>query len=472
MKKRAKQNLSHYRLFTGDLGQLIPIAVQEVLPGDTFRQTTTILARTPPLLTPVMHPVFLSVYHFYCPSRILWDEWDDLMTDKTTSAFPTITLSSPAAGDLSDHLGLPLFNGLTVSALPFRAYNLVWNEFFRDQRLDTAVSLDATTLNRVAWEKDYFTTATTEPQFGDPVLIPVDGVGLANTPAPGASASRVVRATDQETNPTWDSFLATDGTPAGGDARFIIREDPNKAGYPYIGVDPNAWRAAMAGTNLRERLNRFGDRLRDRYAAMGVRVKDERLQRPEYLGGGRAVVSFSEVLATTDDGASQPLGSLGGHGIATMGHQPYRRFFEEAGWVITLFCARPKTLYMNGVHRHWYREEMHDFWQPEDEMLGPQEVMIKEVYGGHGNGTEGFGWQARHQDYRSHPSTVSGGFREAPDYDWHLARAFSTDPTLNANFVRCSPADRIFADTSQPELYCMAQHRVAAMRLVSKYARH
>lgn len=199
---------------------------------------------------------------------------------------------------------------------------------------------------------------------------------------------------------------------------------------------------------------------------MGVRSSDARLQRPEYLGGGRQTIQFSEVLQTAE--GSNPVGEMAGHGIAAMRSNRYRRFFEEHGYIVTMMSVRPKTIYTQGLPRTWNRRTKEDFWQKELQHIGQQEVLNKEVYASHSNPNGTFGYQDRYDEYRRSESTVSGEFRTSLLDFWHMARMFSSDPALNADFVECVPTERIFAVPSQDVLYVMANHSIQARRLVAQ----
>lgn len=476
MLRRSKQRLSHYHLTTFDMGYVVPIGCIEMLPGDTFRHSITSLLRVAPLAKPVMHPVYVSIDVFFCPNRILWNEgigdpdnFEDFITQNDpTAALPTITLTGSNEG-VVDRLGVLPTSGLVINALPVRAYNLIYNEFFRDEQLVSAVSIDQTTLLQGAWNKDYYTTCRPNAQQGsgaEQVTFPITGIGIED----GSTWNETnvdVRETGASATTQYASSKSSANT-TGGQMQF--EQDPNNAGFPNIRgtFDINELRAGYAVQRYRERRNRFGDRFSDMIRAMGVNIGDGRLNRPERVAGGRSVISFSEVLATAE-GTTVEVGELFGHGISALSTRPSKYFAPEYGYCIALMTIRPKPIYVDAIHRTFVRSTYDDFWSPEFQSLGNQAVTETEVYAPGGNSTSVFGWQSRHNDYRYQPSFVSGEFRSTEN-DWHYARDFASAPTLNSDFILCDPTDRVYLDTGIPEIYAMCQHNLMARRLVSQNA--
>ena len=226
----------------------------------------------------------------------------------------------------------------------------------------------------------------------------------------------------------------------------------------------NLLREAFALQRFEEARARFGSRYTEYLRYLGVQSSDARLQRPEYLGGGKYPVQFSEVLQTAE--GTDPVGTLRGHGIGVARSNRYRRYFEEHGYVITLMCVRPKTMYIQGLARHWNRRVKEDFWQKELQHIGQQEVLNKEVYLGHSQPEGTFGFQDRYDEYRRQESWISGQFRTT-DRFWHFGREFSSDPALNASFINCVPSEQPFAVPANNHLQVMVKHKLAARRLVS-----
>lgn len=475
--RRSKQRLSHYHNTTFDMGYMVPIGMVEMLPGDTFRHSMVNLLRVSPLAKPMMHPVYVHVNCFFVPSRILWDEWEDFITQNDSAAvLPTITLTGSNEGAV-DRLGVPPTAGLEINALPVRAYNAIYNEFYRDEQLNTPVSLDQTTLLRASWQKDYFTTCRPNAQQGsgaEQVGFPITGIGIGT----GAGTYPPNPTTINQSDGTTGTHTGTapniwrKGSDASNAGAVYVQEDGS--GFPSVQgtFDINELRAGFAVQRYRERRNRFGDRYVDMLKAMGVNAGDARLQRPERIAGGRSVLSLSEVISTADSGTSD-VGDLRGHGIDAMAMRPYKYFAPEYGWMVTIMTVRPKTVYMDSMHRCWTRRDYDDFWSPEFENLGNQAVTNEEIYAPGGNSTTVFGYQSRHNDYRYQPSYVSGSFRTSSDDDWHMARDFTSAPTLNGSFVQCDPTDRVYlALSTQPQIYAMCQHKIMARRLMSQNARN
>lgn len=505
MRKRSKFSLSHYVLKTCKMGYVLPVGLVEVLPGDSFRHATSVFMRLAPMLAPVMHPVTVRIHHWFIPTRLLWDDFEDFITGGPTntdvSEFPTITAPSGgfAVGSLADHLGLPpKIDGIEVSALPFRAYNLVYNEWYRDQDLETekALSLEsgpdtttATDLLRCDWERDYFTTARPWPQKGPDVSVPVNAVGfnVAGKVVPDTSVSGP---TFQHVGYLYPHSLQVPGGSASAAAPVSIPTD-TKVSSEYRGlqwgepalkavmdkvegslgsVNINSLREAFALQRFAEHRAMYGSRYVEYLRYLGIKASDARLQRPEYLGGGKQTVQISEVLQTAE--GTDPVGTLRGHGIAAMRSNRYRRFFEEHGFVLSIMLVRPKAIYMQGIPRSWLRRVREDFFQTELQHIGQQEVYTKELYGAASDGENGdlkvFGYQNRYDEYRGHESYVCGEFRDILDY-WHLARSFSNEPVLNADFISATPSERIFAAQQNDQLYCMINHSLQARRLMSKF---
>lgn len=475
--KRSKFNLSNYKLLSCDMGELIPCGLSEVLPGDTWQHNTNVLVRCSPLLSPVMHPVDVRVHHWFVPMRLLWDKWEDFITGgpdgNNASVFPVMNPGPGgyAVGSLADYLGCPTGFNTQHSALPFRAYGLIWNEWYRDQDLQaelvvsTGSGTDSTTnktLQNCAWEKDYFTSSRPWEQKGATVPIPL-----------GTSAPTAVSLTETGATPGARTLQRNGG--GANTAVNVVEAGSGGAPLTLSGVTDlsaasavtvNVLREAMALQRYQEARARFGSRYVEYLRYLGVKSSDARLQRPEYLGGGRQTIQFSEVLATAQ-GTSTNVGDLKGHGIAAMRSNRYRRFFEEHGYVLSLLSVRPKTIYANGFARTWNRRTKEDFWQKELQHIGQQEVLKKEVYGSPGTADDVFGYQDRYDEYRRTESSIAGEFRSSLLDFWHMARIFGSVPSLNSDFVKCVPTERNFAVPSQDVLYVMARHSIVARRMVA-----
>lgn len=491
--KRNKFSLSNTKLLSCNLGSLIPIGLTEVLPGDSIQQATSLLLRCSPLVTPVMHPVHVRIHHWFVPHRLVWEDFEDFITGgpdgMDDSIFPTVQIgggTGAAVGSLADYLGVPTgVNNIVVSALPFRGYGLIWNEWYRDQDLQNplviseASGVDATTslaMQNCAWEKDYFTSARPWEQKGPSITIPLGSEAPVVTSdtdtVTGVQDSLSFRRNTDGAKPTSSTSLGVAATT--GNAFWSATGLTAAAGlYPSNLYADLTDASAITVTRLREALAlqryeearaRYGSRYTEYLRYLGVKSSDARLQRPEYLGGGKQTIQFSEVLQTAE--GEDPVGTLRGHGISAMRSNRYRRYFEEHGYVFTLLSVRPKTIYAQGLPRHWNRRTKEDFWQEELQYIGQQEVQNKEVYAAHASPDDTFGYQDRYDEYRRIESTIGGEFRTTLD-TWHFARIFGSSPALNADFVNCVPPERPFADQTSDLLWIMANHSIQARRMVA-----
>lgn len=495
MRKRNKFSLSYYKLFTCKMGYIIPIGLTEVIPGDTIRHATGLFMRLAPMLAPVMHPCNVTIHTWYVPLRLIWDEFEDFITGGpdglNASVFPTVTAPSGgfAVGSLADYLGVPpKVDGLEISALPFRAYNLIYNEWYRDQDLETEIPLStdsgpdtetALDLMRGDWERDIFTTARPWPQKGMDVTVPVNGVGgtaIISNNKPfllsdfdpnnsGASLRGTTLGTNERTASISWQGMDLNGVNSNVPLGFKGSDTGLALNASGLSVDINQLREAFALQRFEEHRAMYGSRYVEYLRYLGIKASDARLQRPEYLGGGRQTIQFSEVLQTAE--GTDPVGTLRGHGIASMRSNRYRRFIEEHGYILSFLLVRPKSIYMQGVPRTWLRRVKEDFWQKELEHIGQQEVYTQELYAA-AEKDKVFGYQNRYDDYRQHWSSVSGEFRDILNY-WHMAREFANEPVLNADFISAVPTERIFAAQKNDQLYCLANHSIQARRIISKF---
>lgn len=470
--KRNKHSLSHYKLLTCDMGELVPVGVFEVLPGDSVQQATSALIRVSPLVAPVMHPVVVRFHSWFVPYRILWDGWEDFITGGAdgeggdADGFPILVAGGGGfgSGGLLDYLGVPpTIAGLEVSALPVRAYNKVWNEFYRDQDLQTELAMptdgdtDTTSpidVQKVNWEKDYFTAARPWTQKGPDVTLPIGTFA----PVKGGPAVSAGNYNDISVSAAkW--VYAGLGTVA--DA--YLYADLNSA----TGVNINTVREAFAVQRYQEARARYGSRYVEYLRYLGVRSSDGRLQRPEYLGGGKQTISFSEIVQTGPDSSDEGVADLKGHGIAALRSRRYRRFFEEHGVVLTLMSVRPRSMYVNGYARMWSRRIKEDFWQKELEHIGQQEIYRREIYSdGSAGDDDVFGYTDRYAEYRHIQSSIAADMRNTLAH-WHMARILGSAPTLNSSFIECEPSKRVHAVQTDDVLWVMCSHSIQARRMVA-----
>lgn len=509
MKKRAKFNLSNFHNCTFKLGYLYPVNLTEVLPGDSIQLSTSVFLRLAPMVVPVMHPVYMHFSNFFVPSRILWSGFEDFITggpDGTdTSVLPKVTLNvtNSPVGSLADAFGIPVqmlkdAKTFSVNSLPFIAYYMIWNEYFRDQDLNEAIDLSTITgapsslsLLRPSWAKDYFTTARPWPQKGPDVSVPVNltaagqpSITATTTISPSGHAPLFQRYNTQSSIGALRYTSGDVGAPLITESNLqnsITWLDPAlsaqtvidyTSGNPELGsVNINDLREAFALQRFEEHRSMFGSRYEDLLRYLGVRPQDARLQLPEYLGGFSAPVQFSEVLQTSSDADRSGVGDMYGHGIGATKGRRIRRFIPEHGYVMSLLTVRPIPVYSQGLERLWSKENRFDFWQKEYEHIGQQEIRNSEVYADGDTAKDGetFGYQNRYDEYRRGVNIITGEFRTNQDY-WTMARIFESRPTLNGDFVSCMPTDRIFQVNEQnsDQCYAMVKNNIIAKRLVSK----
>jgi len=491
--RRSMFDLSYEKKFNADMAQLIPVLVDEVVPGDIIKIANRTVIRFQPTVAPLMHQVDCYIHYFFLANRLMWpkndagtDGWEIFITGGQdglqTPTIPTWTPTSYSKGSLWDFIGLPV-DVIPLGTLPVdfprRMYNTVYNEYYRDEFLQAKVALTNEDILNINWEKDYFSSALLNQQLGvAPALplygdVPVKGIGMTNTAYAGSGN------TVYETGETATTTFAHSKqvNPASADGEIRIEQDPLNTNYPNIRADLsnvtaaniNDLRLAFALQRYEEARARYGSRYTEYLRYLGVRSSDARLQRPEYLGGGKQTIQFSEVLQTTPDVADPDVGvgNLKGHGIGMLRSNRYRKFFEEHGYIFSFISVKPRTMYVQGLARTWNRRTKEDFWQKELEHIGQQEILNKELYEPHASPSGVWGYQDRYDEYRRQESMVSGEFRTILD-DWHMARIFASDPTLNASFVESNPTKRIYAEQTQHSLWIMANHRVQARRQLSR----
>lgn len=489
MPKRNKFSRSHYNLLTMNMGELIPIYCDEVIPGDIWQQRTSALIRVSPQVKPTMHPVRVRIHHWYVPYRLIWDDYEDFFTGgndgNQTPVHPFKVVGFVGEGTLYDYLGIPpgtYPENVNINALFVRAYNKIYNEHYRDQDLISELTInngsgvDATTdvdIQKVAWEKDRFTTCRSTTQRGDDISIPLSGnadVELkASTPSPA-----LIKEYLSHSIGTGAVDVPVSGSMRVGSTQLSVL-DPNgslEADMSSVsGVTLEDLRLALGRQRYMEIMNRAGARYGEYARAIfGVNNPDARLQIPEYLGGGRQTISFSEILATAE-GTNTDVGDLKGHGIAAMRSRRYRRFIPEHGIIMSLMSVVPRTIYTQSVERQLMRDDTtvkEDYFVPQLQGIGDDEILNKEVYGFHSSPDSVFGYQNRYEEYRSKDSRVSGEMNSSPGYNWHLGRIHSGDIALNQSFIECNPSKRILADQASDTLQVMASHSIQTRRPVGR----
>ena len=501
--RRHTYSLSRRHMTTASMGYLYPLACYEVLPGDTFRSAARAFCRANALVAPLLSRLKMSVDHWYVPNRITFPEWEKFITGADRGVnLPLVNAITESDDSLLTRMGAKQEAGKKYMALPILAYNAIWSEHYRDRDIQdeldyTASSGDVIQTNddryairKVNWSKDYFTSARTEAQQGSAVSLAL-GSGklkgmamLASNARSNASAYTSEKAKAFSSKTSYSFSGETEQWPHGwhqltsddSGTSLRIKAAGNTAAHGVdVGMETNPidirdLRLAFAQQRFAEARARWGERYEDYLMYLGVKPMDSRLQHPEHLGGGSANMTFSEVVATDygDDGAN--LGKFGGHGVGVLSHRPYKAFFPEHGYIISVFTLRPKAIYMHGVDRTFLRRSHEDYWQKELEGIGPQAVHTRELWADASDGSQ-FGYAPRYQEYRESRDWVSGAFLGSTYDDWHLGRNFSGEPTLNSSFLECNPDSRIFQDAGAPQFLVDAALQTRAGRLVGREQR-
>ncbi len=477
-----------------------------------------------------MHRVNVFTHFFFVPYRLVWDEWREFITGgedgSSAPVFPRVSMSGVhgpsndlGIGSLADYLGVPVGNGtastssnLKINLLPFRAYQLIWNEYYRDQNLQDEIDFSLASgvfdgsgyngdssnpnihgcreclqLRNRCWEKDYFTSALPFPQrFPSPVTVPVNGTVDIVAGKTAANMSGIFVNNDGTVASTGNIEnvsgygMRVDGKPGFYDPRGTIHGEFNDSSNITI----NELRRAFSLQRWLENNARAGSRYIEQILShFGVRSSDARLQRPEYLGGGKSPVVISEVLQTSET-ANSPQGNMAGNATSYGVSHSFKRFFEEHGIVLGILSILPRSNYQDGLPKLFGKFDKFDYYFPEFAHLGEQEIKHFEAYCDLSKSLEDsansklFGYTPRYAEYRFVNSSVHGFFRTDLNF-WHLGRVFSktNQPALNGSFVEVRAGDsstglnRIFAveDTSYDRLWIQMYVKFLALRPLPKY---
>lgn len=494
--KRNLFDLTHDVKLSMNMGELIPILALDCVPGDKFHLGAETLIKFAPMVAPVLQRMDTTIHYYFVPNRLLWPNWENFITntkDPNTEQLP-IPPSLYCGTDgayytrLHDYFGLPQLDPVRgnppylASALPFAAYQMIYNEYYRDQNLIPPVDFklkdgsnppaQLTQLRNRSWAHDYFTSSLPFAQKGDAVDLPLGEVSLRDD---------------------WDStpgikpqFTPPLGTPATGNVSqdmggsLHVGADLNDYAYDPDGsltVAPttvNDLRIAVRVQEWLERAARGGTRyIESILTHFGVKSSDSRLDRPEYICGLKTPVVISEVLNTTGT-TELPQGNMSGHGVSYSDNAAGSFFCEEHGYIIGIMSVLPVASYQQGIPRHFDRlTSPTEYYFPSFANLGEQEVKIKELFADVPLPDNTFGYVPRYAEYKYWPSRVCGAFKQELDF-WHLGRKFATVPTLSKEFIECTPdqTTRIFAvegELTDQHLYVQIVNRVKAIRPMPKY---
>nr|DAV81910.1 MAG TPA: Capsid protein [Microviridae sp.] len=523
--RRTKFDRSHVYKTTFDAGKLIPIFVDEVLPGDTTRMSVNYFARLATPIKPIMDNIYLDWFFFFVPNRLVWEHWQNFCFeqedpgDSTDYVIPTIRGSSSKKnaliGTLWDYFGLPIntTNDISgINALPFRGVYLIWNEWFRDENLQKSVKIIKTDENSVidytrlsdqpSWllgadgqpipghacpprgkRHDYFTSALPWTQKGPGVSI-----GLAGTaPVQGEfsiSGFQTGTITDESTTnklqalavagkngrvsnyPTVSSWPTNNVTVKGLTQSGLIANLDESSVFTI-----NSLRTAFQMQKFYERLARGGSRYTEVLRSFfGVVSPDARLQRPEFLGSFTKMVNVNPIAQTSATDDTSPQGNLSAYGVTAAKFHGFTKSFVEHGYIIGFVCARADLTYQQGINKMWLRSTVYDFYWPTFAHLGEQAIELREIYAqGSKADTIVFGYQERYAEYRYKPSQITGKFRSSVtggNLDvWHLSQFFKNAPTLNEEFIMENPPiKRIIAVQDEPEFLLDIGFRYTTVR--------
>lgn len=488
-------------------GDIVPFFCEEVLPGDTFNVRSSKVVRMQTLLTPLMDNVYLDTYYFFVPNRLVWQHWKEFNGENTESAWIPQTeysvpqIKAPAGGwnvgTIADYFGLPTgVENISVSALPFRAYALVMNEWFRDQNLQDplVVPVDDATVIGVnsatfvtdvakggkpyiaAKYHDYFTSCLPAPQKGPDVFLSVASQG--DLPVIPKADNIPVSSFDSAVSPRFGKFSYSGAVPTGWDfssSGYLGTSGQGALGIAASGSGPNIGnfanlyainpgnaivatinqlRMAFQIQKLYERDARGGTRYIEVLKShFGVTSPDARLQRPEYLGGKRVPINVNQVIqqSGTGSGSDTPQGTVVGMSQTTDSNDDFIKSFTEHGYILGVMVARYDHTYQQGIERHWSRKTRFDYYWPVFANIGEQAVLNKEIFAqGNAKDDEVFGYQEAWSDYRYKPNRVTGEMRSAYAQSldvWHLADDYSSLPSLSDSWIRedKNTLDRVLA---------------------------
>lgn len=478
-------DLTHDVKMTMQMGNLVPILNMECVPGDKINLSSESLIRLAPLLAPVYQRMDVYTHYFFVPNRLLWENWEKFIVDASTTLvppyMPIVDYATSEQKKFLDYMGIPPNNitGATanISAFPLAAYQMIYNEYYRDQNLITPIDFKLTDGNNYsnaaellklrvrAWEHDYFTSGLPFAQKGAAVDIPLGSIAadapIFHNAATGSNS--VITASP--------SNLSAVGRPPLG----LTSNTDLYAHTEGLDVSPttiNDLRRAFKLQEWLEKNARGGTRYVESILAhFGVRSSDARLQRPEYITGSKSPIVISEVLNTTGIDGELPQGNMAGHGISVAGGNNGSYFAEEHGFIIGIMSVLPKAGYSQGIPKHFLKSHPLDYYWPSFANIGEQPIEQQELYAYTANAENTFAYTPRYAEYKYLQNRIAGDFRTSLNY-WTLSREFATEPNLNQSFIECKPDDtlRIFAvqDGTDP-IYCQVVNKIYARRKMPVY---
>lgn len=492
---RSVFDLSHDVKMSLNMGTLYPTLCLECVPGDSFRISNESLIRFAPMVAPIMHIINQYMHYFFVPTRLLWPGWEDFITDTpydgVKPAHPYVTLSEAGTDaaqrkwltyfGIPELANLPAATSINVNPFPFAAYQMIYNEYYRDQNLipevefelangDNTAALDTLIAPRIrAWEHDYFTSALPFAQKGNAVDIPLGNV-ILNPEWSDLGSVPIFRNQAMGVQPgAITQSIAPDALLIGG----VDENAYDPAGT--LQVEPttiNDLRRAFRLQEWFERQARGGSRYIEVILAhFGIKSSDARLQRPEYITGSKSPVSISEVLNTTGENSGLPQGNMAGHGISVGNGNSGSYFCEEHGYIIGIMSVMPKTAYVDGVPKMFLKvADKFEYYWNEFANIGEQAITNAEVHIGKANPTETWGYIPRYAEYKFINSRTAGDFQTSLNF-WTMTRFLPDTVSLNQEFIECIPTQDIFAvtDPTVDKLYAHIYHKIRATRPMPFY---